>query len=364
MELKNHELVPAAPIAHLKYEERPCQGPDGKPVEGLHNVWITLNNPDELNSYTTEALKELITAFRRASNDRAAVAVVFTGAGERAFCSGGNTREYSTYYAGRPTEYRQYMRIFNDAVSAILECDKPVICRVNGLRVAGGQELGMACDFTVAQDLAVFGQAGPRHGSAPDGGATDFLPLFVGVERAMESGALCELWSAHKALRYGLITDVVPALRIDGKLVPNPKVITDRWVDEYGRPCHGDFKTGAEKAEADALVKKGKVDLAPLDQAVEKLAGRFVHLMPDCTIKTLESLRKHKLVHWDKNRETNRAWLALNMLHEAKAGFRAFEEGPKGNREVDFVALRRAIARGEPWTDALIDQIQPRETKR
>ncbi len=359
-ELKSHELVPDAPLKHIKYEEKPLLDPKGNKVEGLHNVWIWLNNPQELNSYTTEALRELVVAFRRASCDRGAVAVVFTGAGDRAFCSGGNTREYSEYYAGRPTEYRQYMRIFNDAVTAVLSCDKPTICRVNGLRVAGGQELGMACDFTVSSDLAVFGQAGPRHGSAPDGGATDFLPLFVGIERAMESCALCELWSAHKAYRYGLVQDVVPVLKVDGKFIANPKVITDRMVDEFGRPCHGDLKTGDARAAGDAVFKSGTIDFTLLDQAVEKIAWRFANLMPDCTSKTLESMRKHKLEHWDNNKETNRAWLALNMLHEAKAGFRAFEKGPKDNREVDFIALRRAIARGAYWTDALIDEIQPR----
>jgi 6-oxo-cyclohex-1-ene-carbonyl-CoA hydrolase len=86
---------------------------------------------------------------------------VFTGSGDKAFCTGGNTKEYAEYYAGQPQEYRQYMRLFNDMVSAILACDKPVICRVNGMRIGGGQEIGMACDFSVAQDLARFGQAGP-----------------------------------------------------------------------------------------------------------------------------------------------------------------------------------------------------------
>ena len=79
------------------------------------------------------------------------------------------------------------MRLFNDMVSAILVCDKPVICRVNGMRIGGGQEIGMACDFSVAQDLARFGQAGPKHGSAPDGGATDFLPLLR-RQRARDGG--------------------------------------------------------------------------------------------------------------------------------------------------------------------------------
>ena len=122
-------------------------------------------------------VKGVILAFRAASNARDVNCVVFTGAGDKAFCTGGNTKEYAEYYAGHPQEYRQYMRLFNDMVSAILACDKPVICRVNGMRIGGGQEIGMACDFSVAQDLARFGQAGPKHGSAPIGGATDFLPV-------------------------------------------------------------------------------------------------------------------------------------------------------------------------------------------
>src|SRR3990170_4551366 len=232
MEFKDHNLTAPQPVPGIRYEEVPLRDPAGKEIPGLHTVWITLDNPSQFNSYTTAMVKGVILGMRRASNDRAAVAVVFTGAGERAFCTGGNTAEYAEYYAGRPEEYRQYMRLFNDMVSAILHCDKPVICRVNGMRIAGGQEIGMACDFTVAQDLANFGQAGPRHGSAPDGGSTDFLPLFVGVEAAMESCTLCEHWSAHKALRLGLLTKVVPALKVDGRFVVNPLVITDRWVDD------------------------------------------------------------------------------------------------------------------------------------
>ena len=186
------------------------------------------------------------------------MAVVFTGAGTRAFCTGGNTAEYAEYYAGRPEEYRQYMRLFNDMVSAILICDKPVICRVNGMRIAGGQEIGMACDFTVAQDLAVFGQAGPRHGSAPDGGSTDFLPLFVGIEAAMESCTLCEHWSALQGARAsGWSPASCPALGVDGRFVPNPLVVTDRWLDD-GQIVYGELKTGAEREPAKALLARGR----------------------------------------------------------------------------------------------------------
>src|SRR5688572_15419777 len=213
----DHDLAEPPRGVGVGYERRPLADPAGAPVPGLHSVWITLENQRQHNSYTTEMVKGVILALRKASNDRGAVAVVLTGAGNKAFCTGGNTAEYAERYAGRPEEYRQYMRLFNDMVSAILMCDKPVICRVNGMRIAGGQEIGMACDFTVAQDMATFGQAGPRHGSAPDGGSTDFLPLFVGIEAAMESCTLCEPWSAHKAARLGLLTKVVPALKVDGR---------------------------------------------------------------------------------------------------------------------------------------------------
>lgn len=218
----------------------------------------------------------------------------------------------------------------------------------------------MACDFSVASDLAVFGQAGPKHGSAPDGGSTDFLPLFVGAEHAMVSCTLCETWSAHKALRLGLLTEIVPALRLDGELVPNPLVVTDRMLDASGRIAHGEPRTGAERIRAKEQLARGTVDLARLDEAVETIATKLLHTMPGCLSKTVQSVRKHKLEHWDRNRETNRAWLGLNMMTEAQAGFRAFHEGPRGDREVDFVGLRRRLAAGQRWGPELIDAILPR----
>ncbi|MGB6641592.1 MAG: 6-oxocyclohex-1-ene-1-carbonyl-CoA hydratase, partial [Thermoanaerobaculia bacterium] len=284
----------------MLYEHRPVVDRSGEPVEGIHNVWITLNNPKELNSYTTETVKEVILAFRQASNDRAAVAVVFTGAGDRAFCTGGNTREYAEVYAGAPGEYRQYMRLFNDMVSGILHCDRPVICRVNGMRVGGGQEIGMACDYSVASDLAVFSQAGPKHGSAPDGGSTDFLPLFVGIEHAMFSGTLCEPWTAHRFYHLGGLTGLVPALKVEGEWRANPLVVTDRLLDDYGRTVLGDWQTGAAREEGKELLKQGEVDLSLLDEEVERMTTKLLYTMPDCLTKTVESLRKHKLAHWDR----------------------------------------------------------------
>ncbi len=358
---RDHDLSHTVPgVGRVLYERHPVRDAAGAKVDGLFSAWITLDNPTQHNSYTTEMVKQVILAFRRASNERDVVAVVFTGAGKRAFCSGGNTAEYGEYYAGSPDEYLQYMRLFDDMVSAILLCDKPVICRVNGMRIAGGQEIGMACDFSVASDLAVFGQAGPRHGSAPDGGSTDFLPLFVGVERAMQSCTLCETWTAYQALRFGLVGEVVAVLRLDGRIVANPIVVVDRWLDERGRIVYGEPKRGAELESAKELLKRGEVDLAPLDAAVEALVTKLLLTMPGCLRKTIESVRKHKLEHWDRNKESNRSWLALNMLAEGAAGFRAFHEGPKHAREVDFIDLRRRLARGERWTSELVDRLIPR----
>jgi len=357
--MNDHNLVESFSPHTIAVFHHPVLDHEGLPVDDLHSVWITLNNPRELNSYTTDTIKEVILALREASNDRAAVAVVLTGAGTTAFCTGGNTREYAEQYAGRPNEYRQYMRLFNDMVTSILTCDKPVICRVNGMRVGGGQEIGMACDFSIASDLAVFSQAGPKHGSAPDGGSTDFLPLFTGIERAMMSATLCQTWSAHRFYWYGGLTQIVPVLRVDDTWVANPLVVTDRLLDDYGRLILGDPKPAAARDEAKKLIARGTIDLTLLDAAVDDLTTKFLYTMPDCLTKTIESVRKHKLEHWDRNRETNRAWLSLNMMTEANAGFRAFHEGTKERREVDFVKLRQKLARGATWGEELIREIAP-----
>ncbi len=358
-EFKNHQLTHEAETDAVLYELKPCLGADGTEVGGIFDAWITLNNPGQLNSYTTEMVKAVILAFRRASEARDVNCVVFTGAGDRSFCTGGNTKEYAEYYAGRPEEYVRYMRLFNDMVSGILACDKPVICRVNGMRIAGGQELGMACDFTVASDLAVFGQAGPKHGSAPDGGSTDFLPLFVGIERAMESCTLCETWSAQRSLEYGLISRVVPALKIDGEYVPNPFVVTERTIDSWGRDLYGTFHAGEARSEAKARLKEGTVDLAALDQAVAEMSTKLLLTMPGCVTKTISSVRKHKLHHWDQNKETNRLWLGLNMMNEGRTGFRAFNEAVGRTREIDFVSLRQQLAEGACWSETFINTLMP-----
>ena len=360
IDLKNHELLPSYQFKKIRYETRPVLDRQGKEVPGLHQAWIFLDNEAQLNSYTTEAVKEIILAMRRASADRRAVAAVLTGVGSVAFCTGGNTEEYATYYAGRPAEYAQYMRLFNDMVTNILVCDKPVICRVNGMRIGGGQEIGMACDFSIAGDHARFGQAGPIHGSAPDGGSTDFLHLFVGMAKAAESLVTCEPWSAHKAQYLGLTNEITPVYRKkDGTFIPNPFAITDRLLDPTGRIILGDWKQGPEREAAKALVSECAVDLSRLDGAVNRLVTQLLHTFPDCSRKTLESYRKKKLEHWFQNSETNRSWLSLNMNTEALAGFSAFNYGEKNEREIDFALLRRRLAEGARFDRALVEEVLP-----
>ncbi|OIP43269.1 MAG: 6-oxocyclohex-1-ene-1-carbonyl-CoA hydrolase [Deltaproteobacteria bacterium CG2_30_63_29] len=366
VDLINHELLPTYEFRHIGYETRPVYQHDGTEVPGLNQVWLILDNEKQLNSYTTAAVKEVILGFQRASMDRKCVAVVFTAKGDRAFCTGGNTKEYAEYYSNRPNEYLQYMRLFNEMVTNVLLCDKPVICRVNGMRIGGGQELGMACDFSVAGDHARFGQAGPAHGSAPDGGSTDFLDLYVGFAKAAESLVLCDQpWSAHTAKRLGLLNDIAPVYKNkDGQFIPNPMAITNTYLNDMGDVVYGDWKTGDEKKAAADVLKDCTIDFSILDKKVQHLITQILNTFPDCTRKTLQSLRKKKLAHWLANSETNRSWLALNMNTEASAGFTAFQFGDKGAKQIDFALLRRRIAEGAIFNKELVLEVLPEAARK
>jgi len=338
-------------------EKLPLRDPQGNVVEGLHVARITLNNPAQLNSYTTSMVKGVTAGFEAASSDRSVVAAVFTAAGDRAFCTGGNTKEYSEYYSRRPNEYGEYMDLFNGMVDAILNCKKPTICRVNGMRIAGGQEIGMACDLTVASDLAIFGQAGPRHGSAPDGGSTDFLPWFLSMEDAMWNCISCELWSAYKMKMKGLISKCVPALKVDGKFVRNPSGIVDRYVDD-GEIVYGEFKTGAAAKEARELIKNNPKDLSLLDQEVDGIIWTFTNLFPGCLIKSIDGIRAKKKFFWDQMKLANRHWLAANMSCEAFLGFTAFNTKKiTGQDTIDFVRFRQLVAEGALMDEAAFAEV-------
>lgn len=369
-EKKNHELFKGKDYFGTEppctvYEKKPILDPDGNEVEGLYSAWIILNNPRQYNSYTTEMVKGVIAGFHNASLDRSVVAAVFTGAGDKAFCTGGNTKEYAEYYSKRPNEYGEYMELFNHMVDSILFCKKPVICRVNGMRIAGGQEIGMGADIAISSDLAIFGQAGPKHGSAPDGGSSDFLPWYLGMEDAMWNCISCESWSAYKMKRLGYITRAVPVIKDGDNWVRNPQVITDKYV-ENGEIVYGEFKTGEAFKEARAYVKNATVDLTPLDKAVDEIIWRFTNLFPGCLIKTIDSIRAKKKFFWDYSKNYNRHWLAANMAGEAFLGFHAFNTKKiTGKDTIDFIKYRQLIAEGafqdEEMFEAVLAKPKPKE---
>ncbi|MBC8277683.1 MAG: 6-oxocyclohex-1-ene-1-carbonyl-CoA hydratase [FCB group bacterium] len=355
--LKNHDLWgdewfgTEAPCT--MYELKPVIDPKGNVVEGLNTAWITLNNPKQFNSYTTEMVKGVIAGFNRASTDRSVVAVIFTAAGDRAFCTGGNTKEYAEYYSGRNSEYGLYMDLFNGMVDAILNCKKPTICRVNGMRVAGGQEIGMACDLAVAADTAIFGQAGPKHGSAPDGGSTDFLPWFLTIENAMWNCISCEMWSAYKMKQLGLISKVAKVLKDGDAFVRNPLIITDKYIDD-GEVVYGDFKGREEAKAAKDFMKNTPIDFELLDKEVGKIVWRFTNLFPGCLIKSIDGIRQKKKFFWDQTKLANRHWLAANMQGEAFLGFHAFNTRKiTGTDVIDFVKYRQMLAEGHPMDEEL-----------
>jgi 6-oxo-cyclohex-1-ene-carbonyl-CoA hydrolase len=360
-ELKNHELfedtyLGTEPPSTI-YELRPVLDQNGNEVAGLNSAWIILNNPKQYNSYTTDMVKGVIAAFWKASMDRSVVAVVFTAVGDKAFCTGGNTNEYAEYYSKKPPEYGAYMDLFIQMVDSILTCKKPVICRVNGMRVAGGQEIGMACDLTVTADTAIFGQAGPRHGSSPDGGSTDFLPWYLSIENAMWNCISCELWSAYKMKQLGLVSKVVRVIQENGVIIRNPTVITDHYVQD-GEIVYGEFLRGEAGKKAREVLKNATIDFAPLDKTVGDIIWKLTNLMPGCTIKAVDGIRMKKKFFWDLSKSLNRHWLSVNMSTEAFLGFNAFNTRKlTGSDTIDFVKFRQLLAEGVPLDDALFEQV-------
>ena len=362
-EVKDHQLFGDEHLGTeppcTGYEKKPLVNPDtGEKIDGLYTAWITLNNPAQFNSYTTEMVKGVIAGMHKASMERDVMAIVFTAAGDRAFCTGGNTKEYAEYYSKRPLEYAQYMDLFSGMVDSILKARKPVICRCNGLRIAGGQEIGQACDFTVAADTGAFGQAGTRHGSTPTGGSTDFLPWNLSMEQAMWQATANEMWSAAKMERMGLITKAIPIKKNDkGEWVRDPRVITDKYV-ENGEIVYGEFKTGADYKAANEEVKTLKTDWSLLDGFIDRMAWTLTNTTFICLMNTIESIRGKKKFFWDLMKSSQIYWLAANMNAEAFIGFNAFNtQKITGQRTIDFIKYRKALANVDTFDDTMAEAV-------
>lgn len=171
-------------------------------------AWITIDRPDRYNAFRMKTIEELILAFRRVWNDKDAGAVVLTGAGEKAFCAGGDQKERYEHgdYGANPIGLFEGYNLHR----AIRDVPKPVIAAVNGFAIGGGHILHVICDVTIAAEHARFGQAGPRVGSFEGGLGAGYLARIVGEKRAREIWFLCEQYDAHTAEHWGLVNKVVP----------------------------------------------------------------------------------------------------------------------------------------------------------
>ncbi len=254
---------------------------------------ITINRPEVYNCYNTPCLIELCQAFRQAAFDDRVGVIVLTGAGDKAFCTGGDVKEYAEVYTAKPRNYWKYMTCFQDVLDAIRNSGKPVIARINGMVVGGGNELNLACDLAVAAEHAVFRQVGTRVGSVAAGGATQWLPITIGDRRAREMLFLCEEIPAAKALEWGLVNQVVPAEQ--------------------------------------------------LDAAVEALSAKLLDKFPECLRYTKQQVNFWKDFVWHLSIGHARDWLTLHFTDvEPYEGMKAFVE----KRRPDYRGLRRRAAEG------------------
>ncbi|MGV6872278.1 enoyl-CoA hydratase-related protein [Pseudochelatococcus sp. B33] len=170
---------------------------------------ITINRPHVLNAFTPETLDEMQDALAAAGEDKSVGVVVITGAGERAFCAGGDINWEST------AEFQSHEYELHNH---IIDCPKPVIARVNGYAIGGGNHMAYVCDLTIAADHAIFGQNGPRVGSPAAGFTVAYAAAVLGQKRAREMWMTCRRYSAQHMMDWGLVNAVVPYAELDDEV--------------------------------------------------------------------------------------------------------------------------------------------------
>ena len=178
---------------------------------------ITINRPKKLNAFTDHTQDEMFHAIYDASHDPTIGVVVLTGAGDQAFCTGGDVE-----WEEKGLREQFYWRYAPDQLARI--CRKPIIAAVKGWCIGGGNHLAYFCDFTIAADNAKFGQNGPRVASPADGYIVAYLTRVVGAKKAREMWMLCRRYTASEALAMGLINAVVPLDKLDEEV--------DKWCEE------------------------------------------------------------------------------------------------------------------------------------
>lgn len=251
---------------------------------------VTIDRPHVLNALDRPTLVGLRDAFLEAAADHRVGVVVLTGAGERAFSTGADLDEQEAFVRRR-ADYWVWMGAFIDAIDAIRDCPKPVVARLNGIVVGGGNELNLACDLAVAADDIHIRQIGPSRGSVPSGGATQWLPIVIGDRRAREMLWLNRPIPAATALAWGLVNRVVP------------------------RP--------------------------ELDAAIDDLSAELLAKMPEILRATKAQTHFWKDLAWALTIRHAREWLTLHAdsleVVEGLSSFRA-------KRPVDYELLREALA--------------------
>jgi enoyl-CoA hydratase/carnithine racemase len=254
---------------------------------------ITINRPDAYNAYTTDTLRELIAAFDDASADDQVGVIVYTGAGQKAFCTGGDVKEYAAVYTKRPHDYFKYMGLFSRYIESIFRSGKVTIARINGIAVGGGNESQLACDLAVMADDTYLGQVGTSVGSVAAGGATQWLSIHIGDRRAREMLFLNPRIPAQQALDWGLVTRVVPR--------------------------------------------------AKLDDEVNALAAQCLDKFPECTRYTKQQVNYWKESAWFATVGHARDWLSTHFTTlEPYEGMQAFVE----KRKVNFREMRERAVSG------------------
>jgi len=308
------------------FDTRPAEDFDFQSVLYEKRDWvarITINRPHNYNAYSTPALEELATAFRDAAFDDKVGVIVYTGAGTKAFCTGGDVKEYEELYTTKPRDYWKYMGLFQAYIESIVNSGKPVIARLNGMAVGGGNESQMACDLAVMAEHAWIGQVGTRVGSVAAGGATQWLPILIGDRRAREMLLFNGQIPARQCLDWGLVNRVVPSVTKDGAFIEGA--------------------TEAEVRHAQRGEEGYAIDLSKLDETVDALCEKLLQQFPECVRYTKQQVNFWKDLAWHGTIGHARDWLSTHYTsQEPWEGMRAFVQ----KRKPDYMALRQKAADG------------------
>ena len=254
---------------------------------------VTINRPKVHNCLNLGTLRELGAAFEDAAWDDHIAVLIITGAGNKAFCTGADMKEWKEEFLDRPNDFYKWMGVFIETFERLRNIGKPTIARLNGMVVGGGNELQMSCDLAIAADDIFIKHVGTSRGSVAAAGGTQWLPLIVGERRAREILLLNEPIPAKKALEWGLVNHVVPRKK--------------------------------------------------LDKAVDVMAEKLVNKLPECTRYTKQQLNFWRDFSWAMTIGHLRDWLTVHTsAMEIQEGIKAFSE----KREIDYKRIREMTANG------------------